>query len=248
MLGFIIRLDDATPKMNKEGWQRVEDMLDKYGIKPIVGIIPDSHDPLFTWDEDPFFWSQTVKRWQEKGWTIAQHGCHHVYHDCGNNVRSEFVGLSYSEQLSLIHEGYITLKKHDVIPECFFAPAHTFDETTVDVCRDSGLFKFISDGYGVYPYCEQDMLFIPSIFDTAYKVLPFGVYTFILHPSFTTDKELKHFDTFIRNNQKQFISIAQLLEVINPRRKRSMIENTIQPAIKAARKIRTVIRGFLNGK
>ena len=248
MLVYLIRLDDATPKMNKEGWQRVEDMLDKYGIQPIVGIIPDSQDSLFIWDEDPTFWTQTVKRWKDKGWTIAQHGCHHVYHDCGNNIRSEFVGLSYSDQMALISKGHASLREHGVEPECFFAPAHTFDQTTVDVCRDSGYFKFISDGYALYPYCDQNMLFIPSIFDTAHKILPFGVYTFILHPSFTTGKELEHFDAFIRQNQMQFKSVQQLLEVVKPLRKRNVLEKAIQPAIKAARKLRNVIRGLLNGK
>lgn len=248
MLCFLIRLDDATPKMNKEGWRKVEDMLDKYGIKPIVGIIPDSQDSLFIWDEDPTFWTQTVKGWQKKGWTIAQHGYHHIYRDCGNNIRSEFVGLSYCEQMDIIRKGYASLKDHDVEPECFFAPAHTFDQTTVDVCRDSGYFKFISDGYGFFPYCEQNMLFIPSIFDTAHKILPFGVYTFILHPSFTTDKELEHFDRFISRNQAQFMSVQKLLEGVNPTRQRNVVEKGIQPTMKTVRKIRTVIRGFLNGK
>jgi hypothetical protein len=92
------------------------------------------------------------------------------------------------------------------------------------------------------------MLFVPSIFDTAHKILPFGVYTFILHPSFTTGKELEHFDAFIRQNQMQFKSVQQLLEVVKPLRKRNVLEKAIQPAIKAARKLRNVIRGLLNGK
>lgn len=67
MLSYIIRLDDATPRMNPQGWQAVEDILDKYGVKPIVGIIPDNRDPLFIWKEDPDFWTETVQRWQNKG-------------------------------------------------------------------------------------------------------------------------------------------------------------------------------------
>ena len=78
MLRFIIRLDDACPKMNREGWRRIEQMLDSYHIKPIVGIIPDNRDENFTWDVDLDFWDITVHRWADKGWTIAQHGCHHT--------------------------------------------------------------------------------------------------------------------------------------------------------------------------
>lgn len=247
MLEFIIRLDDATPKMNKVGWQRVEKLLDKYQIRPIVGIIPESKDTLFSWEEDADFWTETVKRWQEKEWVIAQHGCHHVYHDCANGVRSEFVGLSYDEQMQLIRRGYDALIRHGVEPMCFFAPAHTFDDTTVDVCRDSGYFRFISDGYALYPYVERDMLFLPSIFDTAHKVVPFGVYTFVLHPSFTTEKELEHLENFIRNNQEHFHPIPQTLDCVNQRRRKNIFEKSIHPAMKLARGLRRKIRGILNG-
>lgn len=39
MLNYIIRLDDACPNMNHERWREVENLLEKYNIKPIVGII-----------------------------------------------------------------------------------------------------------------------------------------------------------------------------------------------------------------
>ena len=43
---YLVRLDDACPQMNKQKWQRVENILDKYGIKPMVGIIPHNEDPV----------------------------------------------------------------------------------------------------------------------------------------------------------------------------------------------------------
>lgn len=49
MLNYIIRLDDACPTMNHENWRKVEKLLDKYDIRPIVGIIPNSKDDLFKW-------------------------------------------------------------------------------------------------------------------------------------------------------------------------------------------------------
>ena len=159
MLGYIVRLDDATPKMNKNGWDKIETILDKYNVKPIVGTIPDSRDSLFVWEEDPSFWTKTVMRWKEKDWVIAQHGCHHVYHACENGVKSEFVDLNYDDQMALIQYGYNELKKHNVTPTCFFAPAHTFDDITVDVCRDSRYFDYISDGHALYPFKERNMLF-----------------------------------------------------------------------------------------
>ena len=66
MLKYIVRLDDATPKMNKDNWEKIEIILDKYNVKPIVGVIPDCLDTLFTWDEDKLFWSETISRWKKK--------------------------------------------------------------------------------------------------------------------------------------------------------------------------------------
>ena len=242
MLRYIIRLDDATPKMNKENWQKVENMLDKHGIKPIVGVIPDNHDTLFRWESDPDFWTETVSRWKNKGWTIAQHGYHHVFHICENGIRSEFTGLSYAQQMEKIQSGYAAMCSHGVIPECFFAPAHTFDQTTVDVCRDSKLFQFISDGYAFFPYRDRNMLFLPSIFDTAHKILPFGVYTFILHPSFTTEEELAHLHIFIGNNKQFFSSVPEILAEVDCTRKRNALEYLIHPAMKTLRNTRNTLR------
>lgn len=242
MLRYIIRLDDATPKMNHENWDAVEKLLDKWDVKPIVGVIPDSHDPLFTWGGDPHFWDETVQRWQNKGWTIAQHGCHHVYHDCPNHGRSEFIGLNYDEQKELIDRGHAALLSHNCRPTCFFAPAHSFDDITVDVCRDSGYFDFISDGYALYPYEERDMLFFPSIFDTPHKALPYGVYTFIMHPSFTGSEDLKYFDKFIHKYREHFRPVPEIMDEISKYRKRNLFEKAIGPSIKVVRKVRDLIK------
>ena len=41
---YLIRLDDACPTMSKEWWGNVEAVLDKYGVRPMVGIVPICHD------------------------------------------------------------------------------------------------------------------------------------------------------------------------------------------------------------
>lgn len=242
MLRYIIRLDDATPTMNCARWEIVEGLLDRYGIEPIVGVIPENGDELFSWEEDPSFWSGTVRRWREKGWTIAQHGCHHVYHDCGDGRHSEFIGLDYGAQKLLIDEGYRALLSHDCRPACFFAPGHTFDEITVDVCRDSGYFDFISDGYAIYPFVERDMLFFPSVFDTPHSVLPFGVYTFVIHPNFVTDGELAHIEKFLKAHRKNFTPVGQILKEIRPDRKKNILDKAVGPCMDFARGVRDKLR------
>ena len=239
MLSYIIRLDDACPNMNHNRWREVEELLDRYNIKPIVGIIPESRDKLFTWKTDENFWNVTVKRYIEKDWVIAQHGCYHLYHKTSEGKMSEFIGLSYEEQFKLIENGHEILKSHGVKPKCFFAPAHTFDDITIDVCRDTGYFDFISDGSSLYPYKYRDMLFYPNLFDTPYKILPFGVYTFVVHPNFVTDNGLKNLETFIKRNRKYFMDFENIDSNINKNKERTLTDKCIENTINIMRKFKS---------
>ena len=238
MLKYIIRLDDATPMMNKDAWTEVESMLGRNNIQPIVGIIPDSRDPLFDWNEDLCFWNVTVQRWIEKNWIIAQHGYHHVFRDRENNVHSEYIGLDYSSQKENIKTGYNVLISHNCKPICFYAPAHSFDDITIDVCRDLGCFEFISDGHALYPYKYREMTFLPQLFDTPHTILPFGVYTFIMHPNFSSAESIEKYESFIKKHRKHFLSSDELMEIVNTNRKRSFIDKAIEHTMNGIRKIR----------
>ena len=244
MLSYIIRLDDACLNMNHERWNQVEEVLDRYNIKPIVGIIPESKDQLFTWDADEKFWEITAKRYNDKNWIIAQHGCHHLYHVTNEGKYSEFIGLSYNEQIELIKNGYKILKSHGIKPRCFFAPAHSFNNITVEACKNLRYFEFISDGYSLYPYKHDGVLFYPNIFDTACKILPFGVYTFVLHPNFITDESLKRLEKFIIKNKKYFMDFEYVDSTINKDRSRTFSDKIIEKVINYIRKLRDVL---LNG-
>lgn len=240
MIRYIIRLDDASEIMNKEGWTKIEEILDTYNIKPIVGVIPnnknDLFNELFKWQEDPKFWKK-ARGWQSKGWTIAQHGFDHVYRD-NEGIHSEFSGLSLDKQKHILKKGYDILLSHDIKPTCFFAPGHAFDRNTVKACVELNYFDFISDGYSLYPYKENDVLFIPSIFDTPHKILPFGVYTFVLHPNFMTDYDFEYVREFIKNNVQYFKPVNQILTEIDLDRKRCFLDEILHKGIKFIRKIR----------
>ena len=45
MKKFLIRLDDASPTMNREQWNLIESLFDEFCIKPLIGIIPDKGGP-----------------------------------------------------------------------------------------------------------------------------------------------------------------------------------------------------------
>ena len=76
---YLLRLDDAAEYLNKQNWLLIEELLDKYSIKPIVGVIPAVEDAeLKEYDYCPNIWEK-VNSWQKKGWTIALHGYSHVF-------------------------------------------------------------------------------------------------------------------------------------------------------------------------
>ncbi len=220
MFSFIIRLDDACPTMNHENWARMEELLDRYGVKPIVGVIPECRDTAedFQHECDPCFWEK-VRQWQEKGWEISQHGLYHTFHDTPKGTRyfqknigdyTEFAGLPYEEQANMIKEGYQRLTAYGIQPTSFFAPAHTYDENTVKACKAVGYFRFISDGYALRVFQKKGMTFIPSTFDTP-KKMPFGLYTFIYHPSKMESIGFEYLEDFLKKNQKHITNVEMVL-------------------------------------
>ena len=77
--GILIRIDDIAENMNWELMEKCENLFDKYKIKPVLGIIPNNHDPeLLNWPKEKNFW-QKVRSWQNKGWEISMHGYSHIY-------------------------------------------------------------------------------------------------------------------------------------------------------------------------
>lgn len=128
-MDYCLRLDDACPQMNAEKWAGVERILDKYKVRPIVGVIPENRDPDFVAVADENFWEKACE-WQKKGWTIALHGLHHElhfheprgYYQLSHSSKTEWAGKSSTEQYEMLKQGYQILKEHGLTPTCFFAP------------------------------------------------------------------------------------------------------------------------------
>lgn len=214
---YLIRLDDACPYMDSKKWQRMEDILDKYGVKPLVGIIPANADPQTMIEpETPMFWEKAY-RWEEKGWSIALHGYDHVcISDDGMKGlnpfwrRSEFAGLPLDEQSTKIKDGYYILKKYGFEPKYFFAPSHTFDENTLEALRRETDIRIISDTIGRYPYRKDDFIFIPQISGHCTKLPLTGIYTFCFHPNVMKDAQFETLESFIIKHRNDFISFEEL--------------------------------------
>ena len=214
---YLIRLDDACPFMNRAKWQRMEDLLDKYGVKPLVGIIPANADPKTMIEpEDPYFWDK-ARVWQGKGWSIALHGYDHCYiSDEGMNglnpiwSRSEYAGVSLELQKEKIRSGVGLLKEHGLNPTYFFAPSHTFDENTLKALKQETDIRKISDTIGRWPYKSGGFWFIPQITGHCVKMPICGLYTFCFHPNTMMDDDFRHLDCFLKKNKSQFIGFDDI--------------------------------------
>src|ERR1051326_483182 len=100
---FLLRFDDICPTLNWRVWSRLESILERHRVKPLLAVVPDNRDAKLMVDApDPDFWAR-VRDWQARGWTIALHGYQHAYVTTdsgivGLNAYSEFAGLAYAEQ------------------------------------------------------------------------------------------------------------------------------------------------------
>ena len=214
---YLIRLDDACPTMDTAKWQRMEDMLDRYGVRPMVGVIPANSDPKQKIDpEDTTFWTK-VKSWVNKGWAIALHGCDHCFISSdgmkGLNPlweRSEFSGVPLYIQKEKIRKGVAILKSHDVEPKYFFAPAHTYDENTLEALRTESNIRIISDTIATKPYHKDDFVFIPQVGGHCVEMKIPGIWTFCLHPSAMTDENFNVTEQFIKSHSKEIIDFDEL--------------------------------------
>lgn len=238
MSQYLLRLDDASDFMDAEKWQRMENLLDQYTIKPLVGIIPDNRDLslIRAYEQDSEFWDKTV-RWKEKGWELALHGCYHKYttEDGGINPvnkKSEFAGVSLDKQKKMIRHGVDILEEHGIEPSVFFAPAHTFDENTLIALKEESDIRVISDTIANDVYYEDDFYFIPQQSGRVRK-LPLKVCTFCYHPNMMKDADFDELTAFLKSMKKRFIAFSEINMI---KRKRTLIDMSLRKIYFAKRR------------
>lgn len=205
---YIMRLDDACEKMNVENWEKIERLLDKYNIKPIVGIIPKCRDKDM--DKYPYndkFWSK-VKSWETKKWIIALHGYEHIFHTKNGGINpinnySEFAGVPLEEQKKKIEKGIKIMEKNGIAPKVFFAPAHTFDRNTLLALKAKSNIRIISDTIAHDKYEDEEITFIPQQSGRV-RNLPFKIVTFCYHPNLMSDKDFSELENFLKKNRIKF--------------------------------------------
>lgn len=213
---YLLRLDDACPTMDVQKWSRIESILDKYGIKPMVGIIPNNKDSKqILSNPDPEFWNK-VKVWESKGWAIALHGYDHCYisNEAGINPlwnRSEFAGVPLEKQKEKISKGIAVFHEHGIDPKYFFAPSHTFDLNTLEALRQCSQIRIISDTIATKPYNKWGFVFIPQMGGRpkTMRVEPL-MRTICLHPSTMKDADFAELEQFLSLHKDKLIGFNDL--------------------------------------
>ena len=219
--GILIRLDDIAENMNWDIMDKSELLFDKYSIKPILGVIPINRDKEFlAFPNRNDFWDK-VRKWRDKGWEIAMHGSTHVYDrmckksdDFFNyGGGSEFFGHPLEVQTSRIENGLKKFRQEKIKIRTFFAPNQTYDKNTFIALKKCGI-KQVIDGYGVMPYTENDIKFVPNLFNKV-TMLPFGIQSTKIHLNDWDQNDLNNLEIFIKKKSNKIISYDQALSKIN---------------------------------
>ena len=62
-----IRMDDITPDMDWESFEAFERMFRKYGIRPLLGVVPDNRDPKLSVDAPRAEFWERMRRFKRRG-------------------------------------------------------------------------------------------------------------------------------------------------------------------------------------
>lgn len=218
---ILVRFDDICPTMNFVQFQKAIDLLDKYSIKPLLGVIPDCKDPdLYIETEHADFW-EFVKSLQSKGYTIAMHGYQHVFDTevrglINNSFKSEFAGHSIDEQKEKIVKGKKILEAHGIYTDIFFAPAHSYDKNTIKALSQCG-FKYMSDSGGSKVYKLFGIKLLPVRQCNIIRFLPLKYTTAIFHAHEWVREDKKEdydfFNDLLNNKRSQIVQFKLFSEL-----------------------------------
>jgi len=219
--GILIRIDDIAENMNWDIMKKSELLFEKYSIKPVLGVVPNNQDNEFLeFPKKDDFWEQ-VRIWRNKGWEIAMHGYTHVYDKICKKSEdyfnygggSEFTGHPLEMQTLRIKKGLKKFEDEKIKIRTFFAPNQTYDKNTFIALKNCGIHEVI-DGYGLMPYTQNNMKFIPQLFNKVI-LLPFGIQSTKLHLNLWKQEDYEEFEKFIAKNSNKIITYDQALQKVN---------------------------------
>lgn len=194
---YLLRFDDICPTMKWDIWNRVESLMYKYDIKPIIGVIPANEDPTLKIESARVDYWDKLREWQAHGWIIALHGYRHRYENNNHGIikvndYSEFAGVPFKEQMDRLSKGLSVLQSEGLTCNTWIAPAHSFDRNTLRCLKEIGI-EYVSDGYSNDIFSSFGLKWIPcQLYKFGHKSQ--GVWTVCKHPSMWTVEEYEAFE------------------------------------------------------
>jgi len=240
---YLLRFDDLCPTMDWDAWDRIEPMLERHGVRPILAVVPDNRDPhLEAGPAREDFWDR-VRSWQARGWAIGLHGYQHTYVNreagiLGLNPRSEFAGLPFEAQVAKLGRGLAVFAREGVRADAWIAPAHSFDGVTLLALKAVGL-RTISDGLGLFPYRDPaGAAWVPQQF-ASMRPLPWGVWTFCYHINRIGPEALERFRRALGRLAPRMISLPEAVARCRTRRTAGdRLVGLVRLAVTRARRLR----------
>ena len=171
------------------------------------------------------------------------HGFNHVYSSKAGginpvNSRSEFAGEPYGVQKRKIKNSNEIFAAHNIFPQVFFAPSHTFDKNTLKALKECTNIRIISDTIASDIYFEDDFYFIPQQSGIVRK-LPFKITTFCYHPNQMKENDFVNLEKFIQANIKKFGEFSSIKWI---KRKRTIYDLIIKKVYFMKRNLKKVAR------
>ena len=215
-----VRLDDITPDMDWERFLTFKSLLDRYHIKPLIGVVPQNEDEHLKGNTEKApkdFW-EYIKELQKEGWVVAMHGFRHIYAtDRGGmfplNNFSEFAGIPYEQQKSMLSQGREILLSKGIDTDMFMAPAHSYDSNTLRALTEAG-FHRMTDGFGNRPYLYQDLIFYPISFRLGSTLKKKNGYsTMVIHAGTVLPDEIGRYEKLFEKHDVEWISYQEYLQV-----------------------------------
>jgi len=209
---YLLRFDDLCPQMDEARWRPWAEVMEQFGVKPLLAIVPRNEDPGLMRGSMPGFWEE-MREWQRRGAAIGLHGYRHVCRSQGRSLVpkhrwSEFAGVDGKTQRGWIAEGLRLLREEGLEATVWVAPRHGLDWETVAGVRDAGI-GIVSDGFGVRPYVERGVVWLPQQISRP-VVKSEGLWTICLHTNTATDEALQEMEGFLALNRGWITSVEEI--------------------------------------
>ncbi len=211
-----VRMDDITPDMDWERFLRMKELLDTYGICPLLGVVPKNQDNNLKCGQPRDGFYPYLRSLQEAGWVIAMHGYAHIYSSKKGglfplNHFSEFAGVPYDAQCKMLKEGKAFLAKQGIETAIFMAPGHSYDRNTLRALKETG-FVYVTDGFGERPYRYCGLTFLPISFHRSRDFKkPAGYTTLVLHTNTISEQEFAGYEQLFEKHKTQFIDYEEYM-------------------------------------